>query len=53
VAKDGSWTGNLAYLCIYPDDQIVVAVMMNDRSGTQSAVQLGRDIGAIVLDSLP
>jgi CubicO group peptidase (beta-lactamase class C family) len=53
VAKDGSWTGNLAYLRIYPDDQIVVAVMMNDRSGTQSAVQLGRDIGAIVLDSLP
>jgi CubicO group peptidase (beta-lactamase class C family) len=53
VAKDGSWTGNLAYLRIYPDDQIVVAVMMNDRSGTQSAVQLGRDIGSIVLDSLP
>ncbi|HZM80569.1 MAG TPA: serine hydrolase [Candidatus Limnocylindrales bacterium] len=53
VAKDGSWTGNLAYLRIYPDDQIVVAVMMNDRSGTQSAVQLGRDLGAIVLASLP
>lgn len=53
VAKDGSWTGNLAYLRIYPDDQIVVAVMMNDRSGSQSAVQLGRDLGAIVLDSLP
>lgn len=52
VAKDGSWTGNLAYLRIYPDDGIVVAVMMNDRSGSQSATQLGRDIGAIVLNSV-
>ncbi|MEV0458743.1 serine hydrolase [Catellatospora methionotrophica] len=53
VAKDGSWTGTLAYLRIYPEDGIVVAVMMNDRSGTQSTTQLGRDIGAIVLNSLP
>lgn len=53
VAKNGSWTGNLAYLRIYPEDGIVVAVLMNDRSGDQSATQLGRDIGAIVLDSLP
>lgn len=52
VAKDGSWTGNLAYLRIYPDDGIVVAVMMNDRSGNQSATQLGRDIGGIILDEL-
>ena len=36
VAKDGSWTGNLAYLRIYPEKGIVVAVMMNDRSGDQS-----------------
>lgn len=53
VAKNGAWTGNLAYLRIYPEDEIVVAVLMNDRSGDQSATQLGRDIGAIVLDSLP
>ncbi len=53
VAKAGSWPGTLAYLRIYPDDQIVVAVIMNDRTGNQSAVQLGRDIGGIVLDSLP
>lgn len=44
--------GHLAYLRIYPEDGIVVAVMMNDRSGTQSTTQLGRDIGAIVLNSL-
>ncbi|WDZ87250.1 serine hydrolase [Micromonospora cathayae] len=53
VAKDGSWTGALAYLRIYPEDGIVVAVMMNDRSGSQDAAQLGRDIGAMVLNSLP
>jgi len=52
VAKGGSWTGNLAYLRLYPQKGIVVAVLMNDRSGDQSATQLGRDIGSIVLDSL-
>ena len=52
VAKGGSWTGNLAYLRLYPQKGIVVAVLMNDRSGSQSATQLGRDIGALVLDSL-
>jgi CubicO group peptidase (beta-lactamase class C family) len=52
VAKGGSWTGNLAYLRLYPQKGIVVAVMMNDRSGSQSATQLGRDIGSLVLDSL-
>ena len=52
VAKNGSWTGNLAYLRLYPEEGISVAVMMNDRSGDQSATQLGRDIGALVLDSV-
>jgi CubicO group peptidase (beta-lactamase class C family) len=52
VAKDGSWTGNLAYLRMYPEKGIVVAVMMNSRWGDQSATQLGRDIGSIVLDSV-
>jgi len=52
VAKGGSWTGNLAYLRLYPQKGIVVAVLMNDRSGNQNAGQLGRDIGSIVLDSL-
>jgi CubicO group peptidase (beta-lactamase class C family) len=52
VAKNGSWTGNLAYLRMYPEKGIVVAVMMNSRWGDQSATQLGRDIGSIVLDSV-
>jgi CubicO group peptidase (beta-lactamase class C family) len=52
VAKDGSWTGNLAYLRMYPEKGIVVAVMMNSRWGDQSATGLGRDIGSIVLDSV-
>lgn len=52
VAKNGSWTGNLAYLRLYPQKGISVAVIMNDRSGDQSATGLGQDIGALVLDSL-
>ncbi|HSV38677.1 MAG TPA: serine hydrolase [Nocardioidaceae bacterium] len=52
VAKDGSWTGNLAYLRLYPEKGISVAVLMNSRAGDWSASQLGRDIGSLVLDSL-
>ena len=52
VAKDGSWTGNLAYLRLYPEKGISVAVMINSRAGDWSASQLGRDIGSLVLDSL-
>ncbi|HET7736729.1 MAG TPA: serine hydrolase [Nocardioidaceae bacterium] len=52
VAKDGSWTGNLAYLRMYPEKGISVAVLMNSRAGDWSASQLGRDIGSLVLDSL-
>jgi len=52
VAKGGSWTGNLAYLRLYPQKGISVAVMMNSRAGSWSATQLGRDIGSLVLDSV-
>lgn len=52
VAKGGSWTGNLAYLRLYPQKGISVAVMMNSRAGDWSAGQLGRDIGSLVLDSV-
>ena len=31
VAKNGSWTGNLAYLRLYPEKGISVAVLMNSR----------------------
>lgn len=52
MAKGGSWTGNLAYLRLYPQKGISVAVMMNSRAGDWSAGQLGRDIGSLVLDSV-
>jgi CubicO group peptidase (beta-lactamase class C family) len=52
VAKGGSWTGNLAYLRLYPEKGISVAVMINSRAGGWSATQLGRDIGSMVLDSV-
>jgi len=52
VAKGGSWTGNLAYLRLYPEKGISVAVMINSRAGDWSAGQLGKDIGSMVLDSV-
>ncbi len=53
VAKDGLQTGIRSYLRIYPTRGISVAVIMNDRSGSESAVSLGRDIGDLVLDRTP
>lgn len=52
-AQAGSTADYQAYLRIYPDDEIVVAVMMNDDVGSQSAKQLGQEIGALVLASMP
>lgn len=49
AAKDGSWVGSLAYLRLYPEYGISVAVIMNSRSGDQSATALGRSIGSVVL----
>jgi CubicO group peptidase (beta-lactamase class C family) len=51
VAKAGEQQGAKSYLRIYPDDGIVVAVLMNRRWGDQSAVRLGRRIGSLVLGS--
>ncbi len=51
VAKNGAWDGTRAYLRIYPDQDIAVAVIMNDRSG--GAEGLGRAIGDMVLASIP
>ena len=52
VAKDGAFSGNRAYLRMYPEKGIVVAVMMNSRDGGASATGLGRAIGSMVLDSV-
>ena len=45
AAKDGLQTGVRSYLRLYPTLDLSVAVIMNDRSGSQSAVRLGTDIG--------
>ncbi|RBM13057.1 hypothetical protein DI005_32035 [Prauserella sp. PE36] len=50
--KDGAWPGSRTYLRIYPDDDVVVAVLSNRESGGHSPVRLGRDIGALVLGQL-
>jgi CubicO group peptidase (beta-lactamase class C family) len=49
AAKAGDQRGAQSYLRIYPDDGIVVAVLINRREGDQSAVRLGRQIGTLVL----
>jgi CubicO group peptidase (beta-lactamase class C family) len=49
VAKAGEQNGAKSYLRMYPDDGIVVAVLMNRRWGDHSAVRLGRRIGSLVL----
>ncbi|RSM72729.1 hypothetical protein DMB66_04955 [Actinoplanes sp. ATCC 53533] len=48
VAKDGANTGARSYLRMYPDDDIVVAVMSNRRG--HDTTQLGRDLGAMILN---
>jgi CubicO group peptidase (beta-lactamase class C family) len=53
VAKDGVQVGTLSYLRIYPSLDLVVAVIMNDRSGSESAVDLGTAIGDLVAAGAP
>jgi CubicO group peptidase (beta-lactamase class C family) len=47
AAKDGANTGARSYLRIYPDDDIVVAVMSNRRG--HDTTKLGQDLGALIL----
>ncbi|MQA26964.1 MAG: serine hydrolase, partial [Micromonosporaceae bacterium] len=49
VAKSGAQQGSRSYLRIYPDDGIVIAVLTNRKSGGHSALQLGRDLGAMMI----
>lgn len=49
VAKDGAQRGSLAYLRIYPDKDIVIAVLTNRQNGGHSAVNIGRAIGTRIL----
>lgn len=52
VAKDGAFDGYRAYLRMYPEKGVVVAVMMNSRDGGASATGLGQAVGSMVLDGL-
>ncbi|WP_216205332.1 serine hydrolase [Amycolatopsis aidingensis] len=52
AAKDGNWPGSRTYLRVYPEDDVVVAVMSNRDGGGHSPIQLGRDIGAMILAEL-
>ncbi|MDG4765772.1 serine hydrolase [Solwaraspora sp. WMMD406] len=56
VGKNGGATGSTAYLQMYPDDGIVVAVLTNRADGVSDsnrAEALGSGIGSLVLDTLP
>ncbi|MFK7800761.1 MAG: serine hydrolase [Anaerolineae bacterium] len=52
VAKNGAQTGAESYIRMYPEHDIVIAILTNQR-GDHNPVQLGRDIGTLLLDNLP
>ena len=52
VAKDGAQNGARSYLRMYPQKGIVIAILTNRKDGGHSPVQLGRDIGALMLASM-
>jgi CubicO group peptidase (beta-lactamase class C family) len=53
VGKAGGQPGANAYLRIYPDDEIVIAVLSNRQNGGHSAGALSREIGEKMLAELP
>ncbi|GEM_PF-421063 len=52
VAKDGAQRGARTYMRIYPEQEIVIVILSNRRNGHNPG-NLGRDIGALMLDNLP
>lgn len=52
VAKAGAQNGARSYIRMYPDEGIVIVVLTNRKTGGHSPVQLGRDIGALMLAEL-
>ncbi|MBC8078053.1 MAG: beta-lactamase family protein [Chloroflexales bacterium] len=50
VAKGGEQTGSRSYIRIYPDEQITIALISNQRG--HDLPQLGRDIGTLLLNNL-
>ncbi len=51
AAKDGAQLGARTYIRIYPDIEAVIVVLSNRQGGGHSAVQLGRDIGTLLLNT--
>ncbi|MGH3737532.1 MAG: serine hydrolase [Micromonosporaceae bacterium] len=49
VAKDGNTTGSRAYLRVYPDDGIAIAVMSNRNGGGHSASAVATYIGSLMI----
>jgi CubicO group peptidase (beta-lactamase class C family) len=49
-SKPGAQPGGKAYIRIYPDDGIVVSVMMNSDGGDWSTGRLSDEIGELLLD---
>lgn len=49
VAKNGAQRGAASYIRIYPDLGYVIVVLTNRSGGGHSPVQIGRDIGTILL----
>jgi CubicO group peptidase (beta-lactamase class C family) len=51
VAKNGGQPGAASYIRIYPDLGYVIVVLTNRGGGGHDPVQIGRDIGTILLDA--
>lgn len=51
AAKDGANAGIQSYLRVYPDDDVVVAVLSNRKGGGHSMPQLGTAIGNLVINN--
>ncbi len=50
AAKDGAQLGARTYIRIYPEIEAVIVVLSNRQGGGHNAVQLGRDIGTLLLN---
>ncbi len=53
VGKNGAQLGSNAWIQMYPDDGVVIAVLSNRQSGGHSAEAVGRDIGSMIVATLP
>ncbi len=52
VAKDGAQSGARAYIRMYPEEEIVIVVLTNRKTGGHSPSALAKQIGALMLAEL-